>query len=63
MNYIILGVAFIITLVGIFVLYKKLIPHNVPNNLAGYFSRILKVVIVVVIAGYAALFVAQLIFG
>ena len=57
MNYIILGVAFIITLVAIFVLYKKLIPHNVPANLAGYFGRILKIVTVVVIVSYIALFV------
>ena len=59
---IILGVAFIITLVAIFVLYNKLIPHNVPDNLAGYFGRILKIVIAVVIVFYVALFVAQQIF-
>lgn len=63
MYYIILGVAFIITLVAIFVLYNKLIPHNVPDNLAGYFGRILKIVIAVVIASYVALLVVQLIFG
>ena len=42
MYYIILGVAFIITLVAVFVLYNKLTPDNVPDNLAGYFVGILK---------------------
>ena len=62
MKFIILGIAFIITLVAIFVLYDKLTPDNVPDNLAGYFGLILKGVIAVVIAGYVALFVVSLFF-
>ena len=63
MYYIILGVAFIITLVAIFVLYNKLTPDNVPDNLAGYFVGALKLVLAIVVAGYAAMAVAGLFFG
>lgn len=55
MNFIILGVAFIISLVGIFVLYKKLTPNKIPDNLARHFARALKLVLAIVVAGFAVM--------
>lgn len=63
LEHIILGIAFIFTLLIIIVLYSRLTPDKVPENLAGYFGAIIKSTIAIVISVYVALFVVQLIFG
>ncbi len=59
--YILLGIGFIGTLIIIGYLFSKLTPNNVPENLAGFFSSILKMAIALAIALYAGLFLAGLV--
>jgi hypothetical protein len=59
---IILAVGFIATLSIVLYLFNKLTPDNAPENLAGYFTSILKVAIAFVVAIYVALFLVQILF-
>lgn len=63
MDYIIIAIAFVFTLVLVLFLFSKLTPDNTPKNLTNFISKLLLLVIAVVIAFYAALFLVQLFFN
>jgi len=63
MEYIILGISFIVSMAIIWFMFSKLTPDNVPANLAGHFAGVLKLAISIVVSIYVALFVLQILFG
>lgn len=51
-EFVLLGLGFVITIVALLWLYHKLTPKNVPSNLAGYFSGAIWFIIIIVTLVY-----------